>query len=63
MPDYERWGSPGAQVVTRLLHDSGHAQMVHLGHGEHLHPQQLQDVTVDRKQQVDRWRQRLTGGD
>lgn len=34
-------------MFTRLLHDPGHAQLVHLRHGEHLHPQQLQDVAED----------------
>lgn len=40
-----RWSSLGREVVTRLLHDFGYTQLIHLWHGKHLHTQQLQDVT------------------
>lgn len=41
--------SPGGQVITCFLHDAGHAELIHLTHGEGLHPQHLQDVAEEEK--------------
>jgi len=47
-----RTGLPGTQVVTCLLHDSGHAELIHLRHGEHLHTQLLQDEADGGKRKI-----------
>lgn len=44
-----------AEVVTRLLHDPGDAQSIHLCHGERLHTQQFHDVAVEQKEDISNW--------
>ena len=49
--------SLGREVVTRLLHDPGDAELIYLRHGKHLHTQKLQDVAGKIKDT----RRKLTG--
>lgn len=42
-------------VVTCLLHDFVDAQVIHLRHGEHLHAQELQDVTGNTVGSISIW--------